>query len=166
MAFNAFLQIEGIKGESTDKDHKDWIEVLEYQHGVSQQQLSSVSAGGGRGAGRADFKNFTVFKMLDKSSPDLMLHCANGKHIPTVTLDLMMAAGDSHNSAKVIMKDVTVTSVHATGSPQGQTPRPQEVVSFAYSQITWSYTPVDHAGKKGAEVKQGWDLKENSQKSG
>ena len=62
MAFNAFLKADGIDGESTDSNHKGWIEVLEYQHGVSQQTVGSTSSGGGRGAGRADFKEFTVFK--------------------------------------------------------------------------------------------------------
>ena len=27
MAIDAYLQIDGIKGESTDDKHKDWIEV-------------------------------------------------------------------------------------------------------------------------------------------
>lgn len=165
MAFNAFMQIEGIKGESTDENHKEWIEVLEYQHGVSQQSLGHTSAGGGRGAGRADFKDFVVFKMLDKASPDLALYCASGKIIPKVTLDLQMAAGNSHNQAKVTLTNVMVSSVHVTGSPKGDTPRPQEVVSLSYGKIVWSYTPVTHKGDKGAEVKQGWNLESNKQDS-
>lgn len=28
MAIDAYLQIEGIKGESTDDKHKDWIECV------------------------------------------------------------------------------------------------------------------------------------------
>ncbi|WMT71569.1 type VI secretion system tube protein Hcp [Bradyrhizobium sp. Ash2021] len=31
-AFNAFARFGDIKGESTDKDHKDWIEILSYNH--------------------------------------------------------------------------------------------------------------------------------------
>jgi len=31
-SFNAFVNFGDIKGESTDKDHKDWIEVLSYRH--------------------------------------------------------------------------------------------------------------------------------------
>src|SRR5436190_10470789 len=124
MAFNAFLQIDGIKGESTDEGHKEWIEVLEYQLGVSQQSLGQTSAGGGRGAGKADFKDFVVFKMLDKASPDLALYCANGKIIPKIVLDLQMAAGTSHNAAKITLTNAMVTSVHVTGSPKGTTPRP------------------------------------------
>ena len=28
MAFDAFLKVDGIPGESTDDKHKDWIEIL------------------------------------------------------------------------------------------------------------------------------------------
>ncbi len=31
-AFNAFANFGDIKGESTDKDHKDWVTVLNYDH--------------------------------------------------------------------------------------------------------------------------------------
>ena len=46
MAFDAFLKVDGIPGESTDDKHKDWIEVLSFNHGVSQP------AGGSGGARR------------------------------------------------------------------------------------------------------------------
>ena len=36
MAFNAFVNFGDIKGESTDKDHKDWIEVLSYSSPTTQ----------------------------------------------------------------------------------------------------------------------------------
>jgi hypothetical protein len=35
-AVNSFLTIDGIKGESTDDKHKDWIEILSYQNSVTQ----------------------------------------------------------------------------------------------------------------------------------
>jgi hypothetical protein len=30
--FDGFLSFGDIKGESTDKDHKDWIQVLSFRH--------------------------------------------------------------------------------------------------------------------------------------
>jgi hypothetical protein len=30
--FNSFLKIDGIKGESTDSVHQDWVETLSYNH--------------------------------------------------------------------------------------------------------------------------------------
>jgi bacteriocin-like protein len=32
-AYDAFLKIDGIPGESTDDKHKDWIEILSFNHG-------------------------------------------------------------------------------------------------------------------------------------
>lgn len=34
-AFNGFVNFGDIKGESTDKDHKDWVMILKYDHAVT-----------------------------------------------------------------------------------------------------------------------------------
>ena len=81
MAFDAFIKIEGIPGESTDDAHADWIEVLSYSCGVSQPASGSASSGGGASAERADFQDFSIVKALDKASPKLALACADGTHI-------------------------------------------------------------------------------------
>ena len=31
-AFDGYLSIDGIKGESQESNHKDWIEILSYNH--------------------------------------------------------------------------------------------------------------------------------------
>ena len=31
MAFDGFIKIDGIPGESTDDKHKDWIEILSFR---------------------------------------------------------------------------------------------------------------------------------------
>src|SRR5512141_296981 len=71
MAFDAFLKIDGVPGESSDDKHKDWIEVLSYSWGVSQPSSGSASTAGGATAERANFSDFSVVKALDKASPKL-----------------------------------------------------------------------------------------------
>ena len=39
MAIDVYLQIDGIKGESTDSTHAGWIEVSSAQLGVSQPRV-------------------------------------------------------------------------------------------------------------------------------
>jgi hypothetical protein len=34
-AFNGFVNFGDIKGESTDKDHKDWVTILAFDHSVT-----------------------------------------------------------------------------------------------------------------------------------
>jgi type VI secretion system secreted protein Hcp len=80
MAFDAFIKIDDIEGESTDEKHPGWIEVLDCGVGIKQKISRTASSAGGASAERADFHDFNVTKQIDKSSPELALACANGTH--------------------------------------------------------------------------------------
>jgi type VI secretion system secreted protein Hcp len=67
--FDAFLNIEGIPGESSDDKHKDWIEISAFSHGISQPAAGSMSTGGGKGRERCNHMEFVIEKELDKASP-------------------------------------------------------------------------------------------------
>ena len=135
MAFDCFLKIEGVPGESTDDKHSDWIELLSFSHGVSQTSSGAASSGGGRSAERCDHQDFSVVKTLDKASPKLNLFCCNGKHIPTVTVELCRAAEDKQKYMEYKMNDVIVTSVRPGGSAEGGEALPLEEVTFNYGKI-------------------------------
>lgn len=163
MAADMFLKFEGIDGESTDDKHKDWIEILSFSHGVSQP-VTAASRTGGRTGGRADFQNLTFTKIVDKGTPDLMLHCANGKHIPKVELECCLATEDKHTFMKYTLTDVIVASVNSNGSVQAGENKPMETVSLAYGTIKSEYTPISSDGKAGGTVDRTWDLTLNMQK--
>lgn len=61
MAFDAFIKVRSIEGESKDDRHKGWIEVIKYGVGQRQHISKAPSSCGGACAGRADFLNL-VFK--------------------------------------------------------------------------------------------------------
>lgn len=161
MAFDAFLKIEGIDGESTDDKHQKWIEILSYAHGVTQP-VSGVSATGGRTGGRADFADFSLTKTVDNATPDLNIYCAKGQHIPKVELELCLATGDKHTFLKYTLEDVIISSVSPSGA-SGGSDKPMEALSFAYGKIKWEYTPIDHTGKAGSTTGRTWNLETNKQ---
>ncbi len=162
MAFDAFLKIDGVPGESTDDKHKDWIEVLSYNIGVSQPSAGAASSGGARSAERADFDDFSITKALDKASPKLALHVCNGSHIKEVKLELCRATGEKQKYMEYKMEDVLVSTVRPGGSAQGGESLPMEEVSFNYGKITWTYTETDHkTGKAKGDVAANWSLVEN-----
>lgn len=160
MAFDAFLKIEGVDGESSDDAHDKWIEVLSYSHGVSQP-ASSASATGGRTGGRADFQDFNIVKTVDAATPELNIKCAKGEHIPKVEMELCLASGDKHTFMKYTLEDVIVSAVMPGGSAGGD--KPMENVSFAYGKIKWEYTPIDQTGSPGATTDRTWNLETNKQ---
>ena len=71
--FDAFLKLDGIKGESPDSQHKDEIDVMSFSWGEEQTAGSPTS--GGSGAAKVKFHDFSITKKTDASSPLLMLHC-------------------------------------------------------------------------------------------
>jgi type VI secretion system secreted protein Hcp len=159
MAFDAFLKIDDIKGESTDDKHKDWIEVLSYSHGLSQPTTASASSGGARTAERCNHSDFSIVKTLDAASPKLALFCCNGKHIPKVKIELCRASEDKTKYMEYLMTDVIISSVRPGGSAHGGETLPLEEVSFNYGKIEWTYTATDHkTGKPAGDVKANWDL--------
>ncbi len=162
MAFDAFLKIATVPGESTDDKHKDWIEVLSYSWGLSQPHAGSRSSGGAAAAERVNLSDLSVVKTLDKASPKLFLACAKGEHINEVKLELCRATGDKQKYMEYKLSDVIVSGVRPGGSAQGSEALPLEEVSFNYGKIEWSYTETDHkTGKPKGDVKANWSVVEN-----
>jgi type VI secretion system secreted protein Hcp len=158
MAFDAFLKMTTIPGESTDDKHKDWIEILSYNQGVSQPRVGTGSSSGAQSAQRADFGDFSFVHHLDKASPKLFLACATGEHISEATLQLHRATGDKQKYMEYKMTDVIVTSVRPAGASQGGDTLPLEEFSLNYSKIEWTYTSTDNkTGKPMGDVKTHWD---------
>jgi type VI secretion system secreted protein Hcp len=162
MAFDSFLKIDGIPGESQDSKHKDQIEILSFHWGVSQTATGSSSSGGAKSAERCNHSDFSIVKTLDKASPKLFLNTCNGTHIKEVTLSLHRATGDKQKYMEYKMSDVIVSSVRPGGSSQGGEALPLEEVSFNYGKIELIYTATDHkTGKAAGDVKAHWSTVEN-----
>lgn len=79
MATDFSLQIEGIQGESADRRHVGWIEILSGSFGGPQLKSATASTGGGHTAERANLEDFHFNKLCDLTSPILLQMCAAGK---------------------------------------------------------------------------------------
>jgi len=157
-AFDCFMKVEGVPGESTDAKHTDWIEVLSYSHGVSQPAGGISLSSGARSAGRVDHDDFSVFKLLDKASVALNLYCCNGQHIPKVQIELARPV-DGKVYYKINLFDVIVTAVRPSGDAEGARNRPIEELRFNYGKIQWIYT--DDSSGKDQTYETYWDVNQN-----
>lgn len=162
MAFDGYLQIEGIEGESHDVNHENWIQLQSYSHVVSNE-TTGHSGGGHHTGGRCVHGDITISKPLDGASPTLVLACCQGKSHPTATIELCRSGASGVEAVpyqKIELTDVVVTSV----TPQGVegAPFPTETVTLTYSSITWTYTKTDLDGTPTGEIVAGWDVKKNT----
>src|SRR5450830_1204140 len=161
MAVDIFIKIGDIKGESMDKAHKDEIDVLNWSWGMSQSGNMHV---GGGGAGKVNIQGLSLTKYVDKSSPNLMMHCASGKHIDKVKLTVRKAGGESQVEYMVInLEEVLVTSLSTGGS--GSDDRLTENVTLNFAQVMVDYQPQKADGTKdGGAIKFGWNIRSNTKR--
>jgi type VI secretion system secreted protein Hcp len=160
MAFDAFLKIDGIKGESIDSVHKDEIEIESYSWGMTQ--TGSSSTGGGGGAGKAQLHDFSFVKKTDKASPNIMHFCATGKHIKEIFFVIRKAGGTQLEFLKFKFTDVIISSYQTGGSSRAGEDIPMESISFNFTQIDLDYQEQGADGKaKGGPVHGGWNMKTN-----
>ena len=108
MAFDAFLKIDGIPGESSDDKHKDWIEIVSFTHSMEQPASATASNAGGATAERVNHGTFNITHLLDKASPKLYDAVCTGKHIKEVILELCRAGGDKMKYMEVRLEQVLV----------------------------------------------------------
>ena len=160
MAFDAFIKIDGIPGESTDSKHKDWIEILSFEQGIKQPPSATRSSAGGASSGRATFEDFSVNKLVDKASPLLYQACASGKHIKEVTVEMCRAGGDKVKFMEIKMEEVMVSEVKPGGGHGDDFPT--ESLSLNFGKIKWTYTQQKREdGSAGGNTTGNWDLKQN-----
>lgn len=168
MALDAFIQIEGIEGESTDDKHKNWIEVETYFLGCLQASSGKVSTGGSMTASRAQLKPFVFTHLIDKATAKLQEACCKGTNLKKVTFNLCRAsAGGQTVFFEVTMLNVTITraAIIGTGNniPVGDSllpsgaELPTEEVELLPMKITWKYTETKKDGTKGGSIEANWD---------
>jgi type VI secretion system secreted protein Hcp len=121
MAIDAYLQIDGIKGESSDSTHPGWIEVSSAHFGVTQPRSGSLSTAGGHTTGHSEHRTLSLTKLVDMASPVLMQHCAMGKTIPKAKLEFMRADGDGKpiKYYQVELENVLLSHMDASGELRG-----------------------------------------------
>ena len=158
MAVDMFIKIGSLKGESRDKAHKDEIDVLAWSWGMSNSGSGHV--GGGSGAGKVNVHDLSLTKYVDKSSPDLMLSCCNGKHFDTATLIVRKAGEKPLEYITITMSEVYITSVSSGGS--GGEDRLTENVTLNFSKVKVDYKEQLAGGGAGASPTMTWDIAGNA----
>ena len=157
MAFDCFLKLGDIEGESKDNTYSDWIDVLSWSWGLSQS--GTMGMGGGGGAGKVNVQDLSITKYLDKSSTNCYLKCCSGKHYPDAKLIVRKAGENPVEYMKITMEEVLISSISSGGS--GGEDRVTENVTMNFAKVKVEYTPQKPDGSPEAVMDIGWDIEGN-----
>jgi type VI secretion system secreted protein Hcp len=158
MAVDYFLKLDTIPGGSTDKAHKDEIQIEGFSWGATNAGGARAGAGGG-GAGKVQLNDLSVTMAASVASPKLFVACASGTHLKTATLTARKAGEKPHDFLVLKFTDVLVTSYQAAGSAGGDTL--VDGATLGYAKVEVEFRPQKPDGSPGAAVKGGWDVAKN-----
>jgi len=151
----AFLQLGNIKGEATDRDHVDWIDILAVSESISSS-VNIGSIGGGAGAGKVQFGPLQLVKQLDISSVELRSNLAAGTRFDDAVIEFTNTGADKIRVYfRYELKNVYISSVSLSASGNDV---PTESFSLVFGSIKWIYTPDGKDGSAKPPVDAGWDI--------
>lgn len=160
MAIDVYLQLDGIKGESLDADHKEWIECLSATWSVMQPKSATASTAGGHTAERCEHGDLIITKLADLSSPVLLQMCSAGRTIRSAKLEFLRADGQGERVKyyEILLENVLLGAV-VPSIRGGQILT--EHVSLKYAKVKWKYTQQRVSGGACGNTAGGWDLSTN-----
>src|ERR1700722_2302522 len=130
MAFDAYLKLDTITGESTDSVLAGCMEIMSFSLGAANPVTIGSGAGGGRG-GKATLSGFNFMKKSDSASPALYQACVTGAHIATGTVSLRKAGGTALVYLTYGFKVIFIESIQWSGSTGGDdTPMESVTANF------------------------------------
>ncbi|MGA9627677.1 MAG: type VI secretion system tube protein Hcp [Bryobacteraceae bacterium] len=151
-----FLKIDGIPGESQDKTHKNEIQLNSFSWGATNAGTSAT--GGGAGAGKVHFSDFSITKSVDKASPKLMLACANGEHIKSAVLTCRKAGKEQQEYLKYTFTDLLISKFWIGGTEV----MPADEVSLNFSKVEMEYKAQKADGTLDGAIKASYDVKQQT----
>lgn len=161
--FSAFVNFGDIKGEVTEKEHKDWVAVTKVQFAVTQPPSTTQQTAGGRSAEAVEFSEFIIEKLIDKATPKLFEAACKGTHIPEVIIDYSRAGGDAAvKYLEIKLKEVLISGISHAGDPKGANQFPSEEIRMTFGAIEKTYTQQKADGKAGGNVAAKWNVSQGA----
>jgi type VI secretion system secreted protein Hcp len=157
MSVDMFLKLDGIKGESADSKHKGEIDIESFSWGMAQS--GSGHRGSGSGSGKVDVSDISIQKVVDMSSPSLMLACANGKHIGKGSLTVRKAGENPLDYLTIDLENILISNYQASGNNESDTPTESITLNFVKMKLEY-WTQTDK-GAKGDNANFSWDIAQN-----
>jgi type VI secretion system secreted protein Hcp len=160
MSFDAFVNFGDIKGESTDKDHKDWVMMSGYQQSVDRPSAESMRGTTGASGTGVTHSELTITKYVDAASPKLFEACSNGKHFKEVVIDLVRKSDNPITFVEIKLQDCLISGIAYDGRTMGEPSSPEESIHLTFGKIEFTYTKQKPDGTRAESVTEKWDAKQ------
>jgi type VI secretion system secreted protein Hcp len=130
MAFDMFLKIDGIDGESADDKHRGEIEIQSFSWGLTKPPPGVTATGAT--SGKVSVQDFHFVTGTGIQSPPLLVATATGKQFGKAALTVRKSGAEQSDFLKMNLEQVVVSSYQTGGHDAGEAgPTDQFSLNFA-----------------------------------
>ena len=159
-----FINYDGIKGECSDENHKEWQDVDSISWEVNRQITSNTSTQGDRESSNATVSSVYIKKYMDKVTPKNFIEacCGTGKKVI-----IRLTKTGTGSGADVFMEYIlsnALISYYQVEAKSQDDERPVEKMEISFTDIEVKYTPYDEDGCPLVQHAVAFDIATNTKR--
>jgi type VI secretion system secreted protein Hcp len=149
------MQIQGISGNVTDANHKNWIQIKSMHTEMGRMVNHRVGFGEPRDSSIPKFETMEIAKRADNASGDLYQRACSGKTMPLVKIHICNESNSQSPYVEYLLSDVLITRFIDSANKSGM---PSEQLHLSYLKMERSYINKTASGALSAPKRVGYDL--------
>lgn len=159
-----FMNYDGIKGESSDKGHKQWMDIDSIQWGVTRRITTNTSTQNDRESANAEISSLVLNRHMDSATPSIFIEscCGTGKNV-IVHLTKTGTGSGTDVYMEYTLKNALISDYQVSAQSQ-DSGRPMEMITISFVDIEVKYTPYDDNGNALAAIAVGFDTATNTKR--
>lgn len=158
------MQVEGVKGESSDLNHKGWLDIVTLSWNVNRKITSSTSTANDRESSNAEISDLTFTRYMDSATPKIFINACCGKGKKVVIHMTKTGSGSGVDIFMAYTLQNGLFSGYSVVAAANSTVRPVEIITLSFVDVEVKYTPHDEDGNAQAPEAVGFDTAQNKKR--
>ena len=149
-----YMQYGDIKGDATQQNHKEWMDISSIHWNVSRNMNTLAGAAANREASEPSISEVTLTKVSDKSSVRLFQEACTGNKGKTAVIHMVTTGDPGETYIEYTLDNALI----ANYSVDSHGDRPVEHIRINFTKMQVKYTPRDAANTGQGQQVAAYDL--------
>ena len=149
-----YLQLDGIQGDATQQNHKNWTDIQAMHWNVSRSMNTLAGSATNREASEPVVSEITLTKTSDSSSVKLFQEACTGRVGKKAVIHLVTTGNPGDTYIEYTLTNALIAN-YTVGSDGD---RPIETITLNFTKLDMKYTPYDDKHQPQSPMVGSYDI--------